>query len=577
MPRFRNKLTKKRIGQGGRPKSSEQNTRPSTSSNTTSTSSTPSSSTKKLSYSNYEKYSFNDSGDVNELININILSEILVSVSLCRNCKTNGLQVRNTNVHVGVASQLEIYCSFCNFTEKFYNSRKIEATESNLFYDVNVRLVYGLRCIGKGQKAGQVLCGILNLPQPPSKFKSYIDVLCKSTGIVAQRSMTKAVEEAVIENKNIMENENPRDLSAAFDGTWQKRGFKSLNGVVTCTSVDSGKVLDIHVLSKYCICDDKDNHLIDCQSNYQGPSGGMEVVGVKEIFKRSLEKYNVRYINYLGDGDTKSYLSVIEEKPYGDVKIKKLECLGHVQKRMGARLRKVKLEMKGKKLSDGLPVGGRNRLTDQVIDQLQTYYGLAIRKNTSDLQAMKRAVWAIYFHKRSTDEKPIHGLCPTGSDSWCRYNKTAAIGGTYKHKTSIPEAIMDLIKPVFRDLSSPDLLKKCLHGKTQNANESVNNVIWTRVPKNTFVSKSTLEFGVLEAVASFNNGYIIKCDVLYSLGIQPGERMLEAMKNFDKERIRGAENSISEFEREARRQKRSRKRKLEEEFEPLPAYDPGMY
>ena len=136
----------------------------------------------------------------------------------------------------------------------------------------------------------------------------------------------------------------------------------------------------------------------------------MEVVGVKEIFRRSVEKYNVRYINYLGDGDTKSYSAVIEDKPNEDADIKKLECLGHVQKRMGARLRKLKSEMRGKRLSDGLCLSGRNRLTDKIIDQLLSYYGLAIRNNSNDLQAMKRAVWAIYFHKFSTDERPAHGL-----------------------------------------------------------------------------------------------------------------------------------------------------------------------
>ena len=90
---------------------------------------------------------------------------------------------------------------------------------------------------------------------------------------------------------------------------------------------------------------------------------------------------------------------------------------------------------------------------------------------------------------------------------------------------------------------------------TQNANESVNNLIWTRVPKNIFVSKNTLEFCVFEAIDSFNNGNNIKCDVPCSVGIQPANRTVQAMKYFDKERVRDAENSISEYEREAKRQK----------------------
>lgn len=75
-------------------------------------------------------------------------------------------------------------------------------------------------------------------------------------------------------------------------------------------------------------------------------------------------------------------------------------------------MRRFKKTMKKVKLSDNLPIGGRNRLTDAVIDQLQTYYGKAIRKNTNSLEKMREAVWAIYWHKYSTNEKPFHGLCP---------------------------------------------------------------------------------------------------------------------------------------------------------------------
>ena len=45
------------------------------------------------------------------------------------------------------------------------------------------------------------------------------------------------------------------DVSVSFDGTWAKRGFTSLTGVVFLISVDTGEVLDCHVLSKsYAKC-----------------------------------------------------------------------------------------------------------------------------------------------------------------------------------------------------------------------------------------------------------------------------------------------------------------------------------
>jgi hypothetical protein len=58
---------------------------------------------------------------------------------------------------------------------------------------------------------------------------------------------------------------------------------------------------------------------------------------------------------------------------------------------------------------------------------------------------------------------------------------------------------MDAIKPVIRDAASVDL-KICFHRKTQNPNESLNCVIWTRIHKTVFVRLDTLKFGVYDAV-----------------------------------------------------------------------------
>ncbi|XP_054259610.1 circumsporozoite protein-like [Macrosteles quadrilineatus] len=48
------------------------------------------------------------------------------------------------------------------------------------------------------------------------------------------------------------EGNTSTDLSVGIDGTWQKRGYSSLNGVVTVSCIDTGKILDAEVFSKYC-------------------------------------------------------------------------------------------------------------------------------------------------------------------------------------------------------------------------------------------------------------------------------------------------------------------------------------
>lgn len=218
----------------------------------------------------------------------------------------------------------------------------------------------------------------------------------------------------------------------------------------TVTSVDTGKVLDVESLSKYCSgCErnkgsaDKLNaHEQYCLKNYEGSSGGMETVAAVAVCQRSIPKRGVRYVKFLGDGDSKSFSAVLASDPYGDVTVEKLECIGHVSKRMGTRLRKLKKKLGGTLLSDEKPLKGAGRLTDTVIDKFQQYYGKAIRENTNDIDKMRRAVWAIYCHSVSTDEEPNHLLCPPAPNTWCKFNKAVADQKTYNHH-SIPKAVME--------------------------------------------------------------------------------------------------------------------------------------
>ncbi|GFU03616.1 uncharacterized protein TNCV_199691 [Trichonephila clavipes] len=193
----------------------------------------------------------------------------------------------------------------------------------------------------------------------------------------------------------------------------------------------------------------------------------MEVDGMLRIFNRSEKLHNLKYSNYIGDGDTKTFNALSENKPYGDdYLIQKIECVGHVQKRMGTRLRKLILVYSKKKLSDGKTIGGKGRLTDSLIDKIAHYYGNAIRCNSTSVKEMRKAIWAVWGHSCSTDDEPMHWFCPTNPNTWCKYN--AAINNNlqnYKHKPSVAKAVQDVIKPVFADLSHPALLKKYLGEK----------------------------------------------------------------------------------------------------------------
>lgn len=243
---------------------------------------------------------------------------------------------------------------------------------------------------------------------------------------------------------------------------------------------------------------------------------------------------------------------------------------------MGTRLRKLKQKFGSKPLADDKPIKGAGRLTDKIIDKFQSFYGNAIRGNVNNLDSMRRAAWAIFFHYSSSDEHPYHHLCPDPPETWCKYRKAIHENKDFKHKNTVPIAVMEVVKPTFQALVDSNLLKKCLHGKTQNVNESFNNVVWSRVPKNVFVGRKTLEIGVFDAILTFNDGNVGRLHVLKELGVSDcGKNTVEALKKADDIRLRKAHRAAQEATKEGRIARR--RKRLESEEVDESQYCPGGF
>ena len=155
----------------------------------------------------------------------------------------------------------------------------------------------------------------------------------------------------------------------------------------------------------------------------------MEAEGAVKVWSRSIEKHNVRYKWMVSDGDSKAFNAV--QNIYDDCVVEKLDCMGHVQKRMGKYLLNLKARTKGK-LPDGKPIGGRGRLTETRIKEIQRKYGLAIHQNTISnagstereidvaTYTMKKNIIALLNHSVKDDDlEKQHRFCPPGDKSWC--------------------------------------------------------------------------------------------------------------------------------------------------------------
>lgn len=61
-----------------------------------------------------------------------------------------------------------------------------------------------------------------------------------------------------------------------------------------------------------------------------------------EMFIRSKNEHGILYVNYIGDGDNKTFKDILNINPCENEASVKKECMGHVEKRMGTRLRNMK-------------------------------------------------------------------------------------------------------------------------------------------------------------------------------------------------------------------------------------------
>lgn len=303
--------------------------------------------------SSSKKYS--EGPDGFRFLDISVLSAVF-HLLCCPVCKHGRVKLQeDSGAKMGFASPFVLKCENqkCKFFEKFYSSSKIEGSQA---FEVNRRIVLATRSTGIGHQALAKFACVMNMPPPMNgnSYRDHVAVVKSAAQAVCKQSMANAVEE--VKTFYEPQEDGNFDIGVSGDGTWRKRGYSSLYGVVTALSTITGKVVDVEVMSKNCkectgwrgkegtkkFQDWWEGHQHLCEANYLGSSGSMNASGLLAIFKRSDENYSVRYTEFLGDGDSKGHKLIVQEAVYGDKEVKKLECVGHVQKRLGSRLRSLK-------------------------------------------------------------------------------------------------------------------------------------------------------------------------------------------------------------------------------------------
>lgn len=459
-------------------------------------------------------------------------------LAICKVCKRN-LNFEESGTR-GLGFKIAVKCA-CG--TRFVDSGPLR----NTGYEINHRIVFAMRLLGIGLQGFNLFVSLMDISKGLSKgtYDRVVQHIHECTKVMFDAMCLRVVEQEKKENEK---RETPLlDFKVSGNGSWKKRGFTSLYGVTTLIASFSGKVIDLVVKSSYCQACNAwkgkeqteefknwyETHVEECSANHTGSAGKMEVDSIKEMFSASERKYGVRYMNYIGDGDSKTFKAILDLNPYGDEHVVvKSECVNHVEKRMGTRLRNIKKEKK---------LGGKGKLTDALIKKITKYYGLAIIRNSDSVEDMQRNVMATYWHMVSTDENPKHENCPAGEDSWCKFRVAESRGLEYTHPPPLDATVAKHIFPIFEDLSRKDLLERCLGGHTQNANESFNSTVWRLAPKHLHCGRKIIEIAAWIAAGIFNEGYLSVLKIMSSMDIIIGPVCREIVSRNDENRKKSQE------------------------------------
>ena len=149
-----------------------------------------------------------------------------------------------------------------------------------------------------------------------------------------KEKLLQAMAEAGCEEKRIAEekgsfHEGVPAITVIVDGGWSKRSHKhsynAKSGVSIIIGKETGKLLYLGVRNKHCHCCSRgipeSSHV--CFKNWSKSSSEMESDIILEGFLEAEKVHGVRYTQFVGDGDSSVYSTLLTQVPGWGHMIKK--------------------------------------------------------------------------------------------------------------------------------------------------------------------------------------------------------------------------------------------------------------
>lgn len=302
---------------------------------------------------------------VNVQFFIDQLSEICKHSSMF-SCNLSNIKIISEN-RTGLESKFNVLCEMCN--QKFVLKSDPDTPDENL----NQQIVSAVISNGSGYSHLEILTAALSIPGiSPQLYLRTQNKIFDWWEAAAVHSMAEfAKEEArlAILAGSVDQHGTPL-ITVIVDGCWSKRSYgknySALSGAAAIIGLRTGKVIFYGVKNKFChICSRAEIKNIQpkehqCYKNFSGPSTAMESSIIVEGFKKSVEMYGLIYNKFIGDGDSSTYKSILDARPYENVTVEKIECKNHLLRNYCNALSKLSLDTK-------FPIDCRKSLKERLL------------------------------------------------------------------------------------------------------------------------------------------------------------------------------------------------------------------
>lgn len=253
------------------------------------------------------------------------------------NCNLESVEIVNER-RAGLNSTFNMKCKMCG--------QKFELTSNNHSgntMNINEEVVAGIMSTGAAYTQLNTLLCHTNIPSISVRlYQSIHDRVSVWWEKTAQHCMVQAGTEEKDHALSIgsIDDKGIPMIPVSGDACWSKRSYgtnyNASSGAGAIVGLHSKKVLYYGVKNKVChIClraktkgTIPTNHV--CFQNFNGPSTAMEAAIITEGFQKSIDDRGLIYNQYVADGDSSTYASIRNARPYDGVTVGKIECKNHL-------------------------------------------------------------------------------------------------------------------------------------------------------------------------------------------------------------------------------------------------------